>query len=31
MIQDPEPKLPRPRQISTGENGLDYVPAGNRA
>jgi citrate synthase len=31
MIDDPEQKIARPRQIYTGERGLDYVPIGNRS
>jgi citrate synthase len=31
MIQDPEQKIARPRQIYTGARGLDYVPMGDRA
>src|ERR1700690_3608195 len=31
MIQDPEQKIARPRQIYTGERGLDYVPIGQRS
>ncbi len=30
MIEDPEQKIARPRQIYTGERGLDYVPIGQR-
>jgi citrate synthase len=30
MIDDPEQKIARPRQIYTGERGLDYVPISNR-
>ena len=30
MIDDPEQKISRPRQIYTGERGLDYVPIGRR-
>src|SRR5579859_7144021 len=30
MIEDPEQKISRPRQIYTGERGLDYVPVGDR-
>jgi citrate synthase len=30
MIEDPEQKIARPRQIYTGERGLDYVPIGDR-
>jgi citrate synthase len=30
MIDDPEQKIARPRQIYTGERGLDYVPIGDR-
>jgi citrate synthase len=30
MIDDPEQKIARPRQIYTGERGLDYVPIANR-
>ncbi|HTU28481.1 MAG TPA: citrate synthase, partial [Solirubrobacteraceae bacterium] len=30
MIQDPEQKISRPRQIYTGDRGLDYVPIGDR-
>ncbi len=31
MIDDPEQKIARPRQIYTGERGLDYVPIGDRS
>jgi citrate synthase len=31
MIEDPEQKISRPRQIYTGERGLDYVPIGERS
>jgi citrate synthase len=31
MIEDPEQKIARPRQIYTGERGLDYVPIGERS
>jgi citrate synthase len=31
MIDDPEQKIARPRQIYTGERGRDYVPVGNRS
>jgi citrate synthase len=31
MIEDPEQKIARPRQIYTGERGLDYVPIGGRS
>jgi citrate synthase len=31
MIEDPEQKIARPRQIYTGERGLDYVPIGDRS
>ena len=30
MIDDPEQKISRPRQIYTGGRGLDYVPIGDR-
>ncbi len=30
MIQDPEQKIARPRQIYTGDRGLDYVAIGDR-
>jgi citrate synthase len=30
MIEDPEQKIARPRQIYTGERGLDYVPIRER-
>jgi citrate synthase len=30
MIQDPEQKIARPRQIYTGERDLDYVPLSQR-
>jgi citrate synthase len=30
MIEDPEQKIARPRQIYTGERGVDYVPIGQR-
>src|SRR5215204_367294 len=30
MIDDPEQKIARPRQIYTGERGRDYVPLGSR-
>ena len=31
MIEDPEQKIARPRQIYTGERGLDYAPIGERS
>jgi citrate synthase len=31
MIDDPEQKIARPRQIYTGDRGLDYVPMGERS
>ncbi len=31
MIDDPEQKIARPRQIYTGERGLDYVPLDQRS
>jgi citrate synthase len=31
MIDDPEQKISRPRQIYTGERGLDYVPISDRS
>ncbi|MGH2930022.1 MAG: citrate/2-methylcitrate synthase, partial [Solirubrobacteraceae bacterium] len=31
MIEDPEQKISRPRQIYTGPRGLDYVPIGQRS
>ena len=31
MIEDPEQKIARPRQIYTGERGLDYVPIAERS
>ncbi len=31
MIEDPEQKIARPRQIYTGERGLDYVPMAQRS
>jgi citrate synthase len=31
MIEDPEQKISRPRQIYTGARGLDYVPIGQRS
>ena len=31
MVEDPEQKIARPRQIYTGERDLDYVPIGQRA
>jgi citrate synthase len=31
MIEDPEQRISRPRQIYTGEHQLDYVPIGQRA
>jgi citrate synthase len=31
MIDDPEQKIARPRQIYTGERGLDYVPISDRS
>jgi citrate synthase len=31
MVQDPEQKIARPRQIYTGERDRDYVPIGRRA
>jgi citrate synthase len=30
MIDDPEQKISRPRQIYTGGRGLDYVPIAER-
>ncbi len=30
MVEDPEQKIARPRQIYTGERDLDYVPIGQR-
>ncbi len=30
MITDPEQKIARPRQVYTGERGIDYVPIGER-
>jgi citrate synthase len=30
MVQDPEQKIARPRQIYTGDRGLDYVPIDKR-
>ena len=30
MIDDPEQKISRPRQVYTGKRGLDYVPIGER-
>jgi citrate synthase len=30
MVQDPEQKIARPRQIYTGDRDLDYVPIGQR-
>jgi citrate synthase len=30
MIDDPEQKIARPRQIYTGDRGREYVPIGNR-
>ena len=30
-MEDPEQKIARPRQIYTGEHGLDYVPIGERS
>jgi citrate synthase len=30
MIDDPEQKIARPRQIYTGGRGLDYVPIDER-
>src|SRR5579862_9623644 len=30
MIEDPEQKIARPRQIYTGARGIDYVPIGDR-
>jgi len=30
MIDDPEQKIARPRQIYTGERGRDYLPMGSR-
>ena len=30
MVEDPEQKIARPRQIYTGERDLDYVPIGER-
>jgi citrate synthase len=31
MVEDPEQKIARPRQIYTGERDLDYVPIGERS
>ncbi|MFI4993935.1 MAG: citrate synthase [Solirubrobacterales bacterium] len=31
MVQDPEQKIARPRQIYTGDRDLDYVPIGQRS
>jgi citrate synthase len=31
MIDDPEQKIARPRQIYTGRRGLDYVPIEQRS
>ena len=31
MIDDPEQKIARPRQIYTGARGLDYVPIADRS
>jgi citrate synthase len=31
MIDDPEQKIARPRQIYTGDRGLEYVPIGERS
>jgi citrate synthase len=31
MIDDPEQKISRPRQIYTGARGLEYVPIGERS
>jgi citrate synthase len=31
MVEDPEQKIARPRQIYTGDRDLDYVPIGERA
>jgi citrate synthase len=31
MIEDPEQKISRPRQIYTGERSLDYVPISERS
>ena len=30
MLEDPETKIARPRQIYTGHRGLDYVPIEDR-
>jgi citrate synthase len=30
MIDDPEQKISRPRQIYTGPRGVDYVPLADR-
>ena len=30
MVEDPEQKIARPRQVYTGERELDYVPIGDR-
>jgi hypothetical protein len=30
MVQDPETKIARPRQIYTGPRDVDYVPIGER-
>ena len=31
MIDDPEQKIARPRQIYTGERGLEYKPISDRS
>jgi citrate synthase len=31
MIDDPEQKIARPRQIYTGGRGLDYIPISERS
>jgi citrate synthase len=31
MIDDPEQKIARPRQIYTGARALDYLPLGERS
>jgi citrate synthase len=30
MITDPEQKIARPRQVYTGDRGVDYVPIDKR-
>jgi citrate synthase len=30
MVDDPDQKIARPRQVYTGAHNLDYVPVGQR-